>query len=142
MIILALREPLASKLEKNNQGYVVESVGLASSEFPYTAFYAKKSTINNNKDLLIRFTRAIKKGLEYTLNNKSENTANIIKPQFSDTKIEDLKIMIDRYKEADVWLTTPYISKEFYNTLVNLLKDNNLIKDNVSYQDLIINLDE
>ena len=137
-----LFEPLATKIELNKEGYVVTSVGLSSNEFPYTAFYAKKSTIENNKDLIKRFTRAIKKGLEYTLNNDSDVIANIVKSQFSDTDVSLLKVMIDRYKQADVWLSKPNISEEFYNTLVNLLKENNLIKDNVPYKDLIINLDE
>ena len=40
-----LFEPLASKLEKEGLCYVVSSVGLYSDEFPYTAFYAKKSSM-------------------------------------------------------------------------------------------------
>lgn len=137
-----LFEPLASKLEDNLNGYVVESVGQISGEFPYTAFYARKSYIENNKELLIKFTNAIKKGMEYTLNNDGEKTAKIIQKQFSDTSEKDLATMINRYKESDAWLNTPYVEEDFYNTLVNLLKDNNLIKKTVYYKDLVNNLYE
>lgn len=137
-----LFEPLASKLEDNKNGYVVESVGKVSGEFPYTAFYAKKSYIENNKKLLTKFTNSIKKGMDYTLEHKGMDTAKVIQKQFSDTKVEDLAIMIERYKDADAWLNTPYVEEEFYNTLVDLLKDNDLIKDNVYYKDLVKNLYE
>ena len=137
-----LFEPLASKLEDNKNGYVVESVGQASGEFPYTAFYARKNYINDNKDLLTRFTNAIKKGMDYTLNNEGYVVAKAIAKQFSDTKIDDLATMIDRYKESDAWLNTPYVKEEFYNTLVLLLKENNLINETVYYKDLVNNLYE
>ncbi len=137
-----LFEPLASKLEQNGSGYVVTSVGLYSDPFPYTAFYARKSYIKENKDLLKRFSNAIKKGMDFTFNNSSSEVANIISKQFSDTSIKDLEVMIDRYKMADVWLKTPYIEEEFFNTLTDLLKENGLIKDTVNYNDLVNNLYE
>lgn len=137
-----LFEPLASKLESNKKGYVIESVGLISGELPYTAFYARKSYINDNKELLKKFSNALKKGMDYTLNNDEEIVAQAIKKQFSDTDTKTLSEMINRYKEADVWLSTPYITEKFYNTIVDLLKDNNLIKSPIYYKDMVNNLYE
>ena len=142
LLILALREPLASKLEKNGNGYVVTSVGANSDPFPYTAFYAKKSFINNNKDLLVNFTKALNKGLEYTFNHDSKDVAKVIQNAFSDTNVDDLETMIERYRQADVWLPNPYIEEEFYQTLIDLLKENNLITKTVSYQELVNNMYE
>lgn len=137
-----LFEPLASKLEENNQGYVVESVGQVSGEFPYTAFYARKNYINDNKELLTKFTEALKKGMDFTLNNDGKQIAKVIKSQFGDTDIDTLANMIDRYKESDAWLSTPYVSEKFYNTIVSLLKDNNLINSPIYYNDMVNNLYE
>jgi len=137
-----LFEPLASKLEDNKQGYVVESVGQISGEFPYTAFYARKSYINNNKDLLTKFTEALKKGMDFTLNNEGKDIAKVIKNQFSDTDTNTLATMIDRYKKSDAWLSTPYVSEKFYNTIVSLLKDNKLINSPIYYNDMVNNLYE
>lgn len=137
-----LFEPLASKLEDNKNGYVVESVGMVSGEFPYTAFYARKNYIKDNKELLTKFTKAIKKGMDYTLEHDGLSTAKIIKKQFSDTNLEDLATMIERYKHADAWLKSPLVEENFYNTLVELLRDNKLIKEDVYYKDLVNNLYE
>ncbi len=137
-----LFEPLATKLEQNKNGYVVTSVGAYSDPFPYTAFYARKSYIAKNQELLTKFTKAINKGIEYTTQNSSATVAKVIQKQFSDTNIEDLTTMIERYRQADVWLPNPYVEEDFFNTLVQLLKENNLIKENVYYQDLVNNLYE
>ena len=137
-----LFEPLASKLEDNDNGYVVTSVGAASDAFPYTAFYARKSYIEENKELLKDFTKAIAKGLEFTLENDGETVAKVIQKQFSDTSVEDLALMIERYKEADAWLSTPLVEEDFYNTLIDLLKENDLIKEEVYYKDMVNNLYE
>lgn len=137
-----LFEPLASKLESNNNGYVVESVGLISGELPYTAFYARKSYINKHEEILKKFSQALKKGMDYTLNNDGEKVAKVIKKQFSDTDTSTLAEMITRYKEADAWLSTPNVSEKFYNTIVNLLKDNDLIKTPIYYKDMVNNLYE
>lgn len=135
-----LFEPTASKLENNKQGYVVKSVGLSSNEFPYTAFYAKKSFINNNKEVLTTFTKALNEGILYVKNNNGKTIANVIKKQFSDATIDELSAQIERYKKADAWLDSPYLSEDFYNTLIELLEDNDLLKKPVYYEKMVNNL--
>ena len=135
-----LFEPTASKLESNKQGYVVKSVGLSSNAFPYTAFYAKKSFINNNKEVLTAFTKALNEGILYVKNNNGKTIANVIKKQFSDATIDELSAQIERYKKADAWLDSPYLSEDFYNTLIELLEDNDLLKKTVYYEKMVNNL--
>ena len=117
-------------------------MGASSDDFPYTAFYARKSFINENKELLKKFTEAVDKGIKYTMENDSETVAKVIQKQFSDTSVKDLSVMIERYKEADVWLPNPLVEEKFYNTLVDLLKENALIKEPVYYKDMVNNLYE
>ena len=135
-----LFEPTASKLESNKQGYVVKSVGLSSNAFPYTAFYAKKSFINNNNKVLTAFTKALNEGILYVKNNNGKTVANVIKKQFSDATIDELSAQIERYKKADAWLDSPYLSEDFYNTLIELLEDNDLLKKPVYYEKMVNNL--
>lgn len=137
-----LFEPLATKLEKNNNGFVVASVGDASNNFPYTAFYAKKSFINDNKELLLRFNNSIEKGMNFTMKNDAKTIAKVVKNQFSDFNIDDLETIINRYKDADVWQNNSYLEQEDFDTLINLLKENNLINKEIPYNDLVKNINE
>ena len=134
-----LFEPNATKLEKLGFGYVVGSVGMYSGEVPYTAFNAKVSFINNNKDLINRFRDSINRGLEYTLTNDSKTLAKDIINLFPETSITDLEIIINRYKEADSWLTNTYISEDMFKNLEKMMIDSKLIKNYVPYKELIVN---
>ena len=134
-----LFEPNATKLEKMNKGYVVASVGMYAGEVPYTAFNARTSYIENNKELINNFKNAINKGLEFTKNNNSKDTAKIIIDLFPDTSIEDLTTIIERYKNADSWLENTFISEEMFKNLEDMMIDSKLLTEYVPYKDLIIN---
>ena len=137
-----LFEPNATNLEKEGYGKVVASIGMLSGEVPYTAFYARKSYIDKNPEIIKKFTNAINKGLEYTLNNDATTIANDIIDQFPDTNIKDLALMIERYKEYDCWLENPYISEKLFTNLEDFLIDFDLIKKYVPYNDLVNNFYE
>lgn len=133
-----LFEPTALKLEKEGYGYVLQSIGLLSGEMPYTTFYARKSYIENNKEIIKSFTKAINKGLEFVKNNDEMKIAKSIYKEFPDLSLNDLSTIIKRYKDADSFLDTSYIEEKLLVNLENLLIDNNLLKDYVPYNDLII----
>ena len=137
-----LFEPTATTVVNVSDACIVDSIGRLSGEVPYTAFYARKSYLEENEELLLGFTRAIAKGLEFVLNNDSKTTASVILPVFPDSALNDIITIIDNYKEYDSWLTTPYISEESFNNLQDMLIDNDLIEDYVPYSDLIHNLYE
>ncbi len=135
-----LFEPNATLLEKENLGYVVESIGKYSGEMPYTAFYTKKSYFENNKEVLEKFNLAINKGLQFVFENSSKTIAQVIIKQFTDTNIDDLEKIIERYKENDCFLKTSFISETMYRNLEDIMIDNNLLEDYVPYNDLVKNL--
>lgn len=137
-----LFEPTATTVVNVSDACIVDSIGRLSGEVPYTAFYARKSYLEENEELLRGFTRAIAKGLEFVLNNDSETTAIVILPQFPDSALNDIITIIDNYKEYDSWLNNPYISEESFNNLQDMLIDNNLLEDYVPYSNLIHNLYE
>lgn len=133
-----LFEPTALKLENEGYGYVLQSIGLLSGEMPYTTFYARKSYIENNKEIIKSFTKAINKGLEFVKNNDEMKIAKSIYKQFPDLSLNDLSTIIKRYKDADSFLDSSYIEEKLLINLENLLIDNNLLKDYIPYNDLII----
>ena len=137
-----LFEPTATTVVNVSDACIVDSIGRLSGEVPYTAFYARKSYLEENEELLRGFTRAIAKGLEFVLKNDSETTAKVILPQFPDSALNDIITIIDNYKEYDSWLNNPYISEESFNNLQDMLIDNNLLEDYVPYSNLIHNLYE
>ncbi len=133
-----LFEPNATKLENEGRGFIVASIGEKSGEMPYTAFNARKSYIENNKETIKKFTRAIHKGLKYTKDHDAKEISNIIKDEFPNISINDLIKIVDRYKKADTWLTSPYINEKLFENLEDIMIDSNQIKSKVPYNKLVI----
>ena len=134
-----LFEPNATKLEKEGLGHIVASIGKYSGEMPYTTFFTKKSYLNNNKDTINKFKKAINKGLKFIQDNDSTTIAKVIVNQFSDLSINELSLMIQRYKDSDTWLSNTNITKESYDNLSNLLFNNKIIDNKVDYNILVNN---
>lgn len=137
-----LFEPNATKIEKEGYGYIVASIGKYSGEMPYTAFNARKSYINDNKELIKKFTNSINEGLNFVKNNTSKTIADTIINQFPDTSKNDLETIIERYKEADSWLETPYITEQSFKNLEDIMIKDNQISKYVPYNKLINNFYE
>lgn len=134
-----LFEPNATNLTKEGLGYIVGNVGAYSGEVPYTAFYARKSYLENNKYVVTNFTKAINQGLEYVRTHSAEEIAKIILPQFPDISLTDLTAIVDNYKKYDSWLTNPFITEESYKNLEDIMISANLLDTYVSYEELINN---
>ncbi len=137
-----LFEPNALKLEKMGLGHVVASVGKYSGEMPYTAFYSRKSYIDNNKDTVRRFNNAINRGIKYVNDHNAKEIANVIKNQFNDMDINDIEIIVDRYKNNDSWFNNTTILEDYYINLENIMIDNDLLDEYVPFDELVINLNE
>ena len=137
-----LFEPNATKLEDQGFGYVVASIGELSGEMPYTAFYTKKSYFDEQKDTLEKFNRALNKGIDYVYNHSAREIAEIILPQFPDNSLDELESIVLRYKESDSWLSSTYISEEYYRNLEDLMIQNDLLDDYVPFNDLVKNLSD
>ena len=103
-----LFEPTATAVVNMGNACIVESIGKLSGEVPYTTFYARKSYLSKNKELMKKFTNALAKGIEFTLNNDSKTVANVILPSFPDTSLNDIATIINNYKKYDSWLSNPY----------------------------------
>ncbi len=75
-------EPFATTLESEGSGYVVASLGTESGYVPYTAYCARKSYVEQNPEIIQKFTNAIQKGMDYVNSHSAEEIAKTIQPQF------------------------------------------------------------
>ena len=134
---VTLFEPLATKIVNEGYGYKVKQLGTLTDNVPYTAYNARTSYIENNKEIIEKFDKAIKKGLNFVNNNKSEDIANVIMNQFPDTSYNDIKNAIDSYKENNTWPKTTNFSENDFNHLQDIVIEAGFLDKKVSYKDLI-----
>ncbi len=116
-------EPTASSMEKEGKAYIVASLGKESGEVPYTAYFAKKSTVEKNPELIQKFTNAIYKGQRWVASHTSEEIAKAIKPQFPEENDQILISAVKRYKDQNTWKTDPVLQEKDFYLLQQIIKD-------------------
>ena len=134
---VTLFEPNALVVEKNNFGYVVASLDELGGEVPYTVYNAKKSYIENNKDVIKGFSRAIQKGIDYVKNHSSEDIAKVILNYFPDVSLSDLTLIVDRYKNIDSWYDTTLITEENFNHVQEIMESAGELTKKAPYDKLV-----
>ena len=136
---VSLFEPLATKVVNEGYGYIVASLGELGGIVPYTAYNARTSYIENNIDIIEKFTKATQRGLDYVHNSTSEEIAKNILSFFPDTSLNDLTTAIQSYKNNDSWPKTTTFTEESFNHLQDIIVSAGLLKETerVNYKDLI-----
>lgn len=106
---------------------------------PYTAYFAKKSYIEENSDIIQKFTNAIYKGQKWVETHSTEEVAEAIASYFPDTDKELLITVLNRYKEIDVWNKTPYLEKDGFELLQTIIQDAGELKQKAPYDKIVNN---
>lgn len=136
-----LFEPTASMLEKEGSGKILASIGKAAGDIPYTAFYTTKSYMEENPELVQRFTNAIYKGQLWFESHSAEEIADSIISFFPGTDRDIIISVVKNYKEIDALAKVPTIEEEDLNRLMDIIQeyDGKLIKERPPYEKIVNN---
>ncbi|RZP67797.1 ABC transporter substrate-binding protein, partial [Vibrio vulnificus] len=118
-----LFEPTASVFEKEGKGYIVASFGTESGHIPYTTFMTKQSYIDENKETVEKFTRAIYKAQQWVEDHSAKETAEAIQGYFDNTELEIIEMVVDRYKSQGSFATDPILDTEEWDNLQNIMEE-------------------
>ena len=135
---VTLFEPTASMTEAQGKGYIVASVGETSGEIPYTAYFAKKSYIDSNPEIVQGFTDAVYKGEVWVKEHTAREIAEKIVSFFPDTDLDMLEKSIQRYKDIDAWNDTPVLEEEAFERLQTVMQEAGELSQKAPY-DVIVN---
>lgn len=136
---VSLFEPTASALEKEGAGYIVASVGAESGEIPYTAYFAQKSFIAKNENLIQSFTNAVAKGLAWVKEHTAAQIAEVIQPAFPDTDLKTLETVVQNYKNIDAWRETPDMKEESFQKLQTVMQEAGELEKAAPFSELVNN---
>ena len=132
-------EPTASMLEQEGKGYIVASVGQASGDIPYTAYFAKKSYIQENSDLIQRFVNAVYKGQQWVATHTDEEVAEAVADSFPDTTFDLLVKSVASYRAIDAWNTDPCMSEESFMRLQTVMTEAGELSQTADYHKVVNN---
>lgn len=136
---VTLFEPTATMTQNAEKGYVVASVGEAAGEIPYTAYFAKKSYMEENADTIQKFTNAVYKGQVWVKEHSSHEIAEVIKSFFPDTDVELLANVLQSYIDIDAWNENPILTQESFERLQTVMEEAGELKQKAPYEIIIDN---
>lgn len=117
-----LFEPLASNFEKEGKGYIVGSVGALAGYIPYTCYCTTLSNIDNEEELIQKFTNAIYQGMLWVQSHSAKEIAEAILPQFPDSDIDLLTKVVQTYKDLNTWKPDLIMGEDGYSKLIDIIK--------------------
>ena len=136
---VTLFEPTTSQIISSGKGYMVTSIGKELGKVPYTAYFAKKSYIEKNTDVIQKFTNAIYKGEQYVKNHTSKEIAELIKEFFPDSDIKVLESAIESYRKINAWKDTPYMEEADFKLLQDVIHDAGELDKYAPYENVVNN---
>lgn len=132
-------EPAATVTENEGKGYIIASVGEAAGKIPYTAYFAKKSYLQKNADVIQHFVNALYKGQVWVDSHSPAEIAKALQPSFTDTDLEVLEKVATRYKEIGAWKTEPSMTEDSFNRLQEVMTLAGELKQTAPYDKLVNN---
>lgn len=138
---VALFEPTATMLEKDGAGNIVSSIGNEAGNISYTCFYTTKSYMDENPEIIQKFTNAIYKGQQWVQQHTSEEVADSIISFFPGTDKEVIVKVIDNYTNIEAYSETPEVSEDGLNKLMDIIQgyDESLITERPDFNIIVNN---
>lgn len=130
-------EPSATLLEQQEAGYVIASLGVDSGYVPYTAYCAKSDYMAEHPEVIQGFTNAIQKGLDYVATHTPEEIAEVIAPQFSETDLETITAIVERYQSQETWKENLIFEESGFDLLQDILESAGELSTRAPYTDLV-----
>ncbi len=134
---IAQFEPAMSEIQARGRGKIVASIGAEAGPVSYTVYHARKSVLEENPDLFVRFTRAIHKGQQWVFSHTAEEVAEVIAPFFPLIDHEILVQSMGLYQSIDAWPTTPVISEEHFLHLQEIMMEAGELEEIVPFSVLM-----
>ncbi|MBQ7082234.1 MAG: ABC transporter substrate-binding protein, partial [Oscillospiraceae bacterium] len=103
------------------------------------AYFAQKSFIRENQDLIGRFTNAVAKGLVWVKDHSAAEVAEVIAPSFPDTDLETLTDVVENYKQIDAWCASPVMKEESFDRLQMVMTEAGELSQKAPFDEIVDN---
>ena len=120
---VTLFEPTATEVERAGHGYVLCSIGEASGEIPYTAYFASQSYMAAHPDVVQGFTNAIARAQRWITEHTDREVAEAICDQFPDTSLDVLEAVTARHRQIDAWNEVPRMEQSALERLETVMTE-------------------
>lgn len=134
---VVLFEPTGTMLERNNQGYVLASLGEETGIIPYTNYFVTKSYLEKNPDIIQKFTNAIYKASQWVYSHSAAEVAQACLEFFPDSSLNELTMVMQRYMDIEAWAKTPVMEKGPYDHFLDIMEEAGELPGRAPYDKIV-----
>ncbi|MED3964279.1 ABC transporter substrate-binding protein [Niallia taxi] len=116
----------------NEPFYSFPSLG----DYPYSVISVKKSTIENEPEVVESFVKAMLKGLK-AVDENPDLAMEALKKEFPTTSDDSLKASLDRAYADQLWSKDGFISEEALAKPMDVVEKTGVYKEGYKYEELI-----
>lgn len=132
-----LWQPGPALLEAEGAGYAVASLGEAAGPCPYTVFHATAEFIEENPEIIQKFTNAIYRAMLWVEAHSPEEVAEAIAMFFPDVSHEIITKTIQVYKDLEIWAPNPILMEESLDRLQDIMILAGELEQKVPYEKVV-----
>ncbi len=130
-------QPAIEQLLAEGAAHLVVSMGEATGPLPFSSYTTSQATLRHERDLLLRFTRALYAAQRFIASHDAKTIAAVVAPAFPDVAPDIRERIVARYLRQGTWAPDPICRRPGYDYLHQILLDGGVIKRHHRYEDLI-----
>ena len=75
--------------------------------------------------------------MDYVAGHSPEEIASVIVPQFNETDLKTLTLIVSRYYDQETWNTDLILREEGYDLMLTILEESGVLSGAAPYEDLV-----
>ncbi|MFA5384944.1 MAG: ABC transporter substrate-binding protein [Eubacteriales bacterium] len=131
-------EPEASRLEAQEAGRIVASLGEETGEIPAAVCLADKKYLKDNHDIMVRYVHALNNALLWMDQQSASGIVKLVGQDYQDVDPGILAKAIDRCRKLGAWPSKTVIEASDYNNLQDFLIEAREIPKAVPYKKAVV----
>ncbi len=133
---IILTDPEATRMEKSGKGYIASDL-TAAGRMPSRVAAAPADAVDQNREAISRYTRAIARAQAWMAESSPEEVAIAASRWFPWVDYETMVEMVTRAKKAEIWAASPLIEQGPYNHLLELLIEAGELPEPIPYDRMV-----
>jgi NitT/TauT family transport system substrate-binding protein len=133
-----LQGPAPQQLERDGIGQIVAANGEVIPPVAFSSLMATREFLST--DRAQAFMRAYLRGLRFVIESDAREIAAIEATFFPGVSLEAITAAISRYQQLGTWRSDPRITREQYETAMDIFVFANVFKERYVYEDVVVSI--
>ncbi len=133
-----LQGPAPQQLQQEGIGRIVATVGEVIPPVAFSSLMAMRDFLSTDKARA--FMRAYLRALRFVIQSPAQEIAQIEASFFPGVSVEAIAGAISQYQQLGTWRSDPRITREQYETAMNVFIFANVFKERYVYEDVVVSI--